>query len=806
MIIKYIVIYCVHGMRDVFCQVMSWLVLAFCAINLSAYFALGFNNQFNEITFDLSYSRNVFRAHLDWTANTFPVAEFNIMDLKSFKLSPLPEDFRSWIVWLEKKVPIELEEIQLSAKNRQKNTEHFSLYPIFLLGMRWDLNKELWPRPNFAKYKLDAMTANSKWDDGDEDFLKREWTKHYFVDEDLHRSVQKQVVTLLRNAVSSHPSISRRRTKDINQLSPTDFLQGVRIFGRLREILADELRPNLAAIHLAATALGSELHADPTISYDAIMQLVDQLEQDVATLKFMGNDSSESLLVQQFVWEGRTHTSPSVAMAMQELSNTENFTVSDLQAAIKKFVPSAVSSRPAETNLVRAMNMVTRLVGNQNSQPAQAFMAMFNKAISAPLSDSSRPVSQKRREYTLEEQNAYIKKLQKRLRNQNTSGGGDGQDSSAGRVGRGRGRGAGRGAREANAAEAPPAVPQPAGSNEEPSGSGAAAFNAFFMDAVEPDYSAVNLFRESSSTSSEEVESEPGVSADAPGSTFSSVVLPDPGPPPPDPLPQLRSRRPSPTRKSDPPSSPRSSMTLQRFPLSFPVVLRIFGCLLVCGLGLFLTVCSLYWLFSPESLDIFSQSLSTFPKVVCTGLVSLGALTSSRVRQAQGGHVDSFLKAVILLAILILCFYPTGSHGAVDIQLTGGPPTLLRPSVQPRDYMFASPLTQEFLDQRAAVVNLVTHNDTSVFDTKWCVDGGANRHVHSTPTEFKNFRSVNIPVNIAKKGAVMQAIGVGDCDLHCVDNMGNPCVLTIKDFLCIPDANKSLISVSMLHRERYHCI
>jgi len=121
--------------------------------------------------------------------------------------------------------------------------------------------------------------------------------------------------------VSSHPSISRRLTKDITQLLPTDFLQGMRIFGRLREILADELRPNLAAMHLAATALGSELHADPTISYDAIMQLVDQLEQDIDTLEFMGNDTSESLLVQQFVWEGRTHASPSVAMAMQDLSS-----------------------------------------------------------------------------------------------------------------------------------------------------------------------------------------------------------------------------------------------------------------------------------------------------------------------------------------------------------------------------------------------------------------------------------------------------------------------------------------------------
>ena len=82
MIIKYIVIYCVHRMSDVFCQVMSWLVLALCAMNFSAYFALGFNHQFNEITFDLLYSRKVFRDHLDWTANTFPVAEFNTMDLK----------------------------------------------------------------------------------------------------------------------------------------------------------------------------------------------------------------------------------------------------------------------------------------------------------------------------------------------------------------------------------------------------------------------------------------------------------------------------------------------------------------------------------------------------------------------------------------------------------------------------------------------------------------------------------------------------------------------------------------------------
>ena len=52
----------------------------------------------------------------------------------------------------------------------------------------------------------------------------------------------------------------------------------------------------------------------------------------------------------------------------------------------------------------------------------------------------------------------------------------------------------------------------------------------------------------------------------------------------------------------------------------------------------------------------------------------------------------------------------------------------------------------------------------------------------------------------------MQAIGVGDVDLHCVDNMGNPCVLPLKDVICIPEANKSLVSVSMLAKQGYQCV
>ena len=107
-------------------------------------------------------------------------------------------------------------------------------------------------------------------------------------------------------------------------------------------------------------------------------------------------------------------------------------------------------------------------------------------------------------------------------------------------------------------------------------------------------------------------------------------------------------------------------------------------------------------MFSPDSVDILSQSMSSFPKVVCTGLFSVGALASTCVQQTHEGHVYLFLKAVILLAVLILCFYPTGSHGAVEIQLPGGAPTLLRPPVTPQAYVFASPTGQKNDRARAA--------------------------------------------------------------------------------------------------------
>ena len=78
--------------------------------------------------------------------------------------------------------------------------------------------------------------------------------------------------------------------------------------------------------------------------------------------------------------------------------------------------------------------------------------------------------------------------------------------------------------------------------------------------------------------------------------------------------------------------------------------------------------------------------------------------------------------------------------------------------------------------------------------------------VYSIPSDFKNYKSMTIPVHVTKKGAVMQAIGVGFSDLICVDNIGNPCVLTLKNVLCIPEANKSLMKdISVCIRARTPC-
>ena len=106
----------------------------------------------------------------------------------------------------------------------------------------------------------------------------------------------------------------------------------------------------------------------------------------------------------------------------------------------------------------------------------------------------------------------------------------------------------------------------------------------------------------------------------------------------------------------------------------------------------------------------------------------------------------AFIFGSIAVMLALSCIYLPGAHG-IDIQVPGKQRSLL---FEPQRYNFSSPIVADFQDQKHAILCMVTQGDTSVFETKWCADGGANRHVHSVPTDFKNYRSMNIPVHVAK--------------------------------------------------------
>ena len=97
--------------------------------------------------------------------------------------------------------------------------------------------------------------------------------------------------------------------------------------------------------------------------------------------------------------------------------------------------------------------------------------------------------------------------------------------------------------------------------------------------------------------------------------------------------------------------------------------------------------------------------------------------------------------------------------------------------------------------------------DPSKFSCKWCNDGGANRSISKNITDFtSNYRSVNITIPIAKQNITMQAVGVGDCLVHCLDNMGRPGKLVLTDVLHVPNASRNLMSASALAAQGYQTV
>jgi hypothetical protein len=234
----------------------------------------------------------------------------------------------------------------------------------------------------------------------------------------------------------------------------------------------------------------------------------------------------------------------------------------------------------------------------------------------------------------------------------------------------------------------------------------------------------------------------------------------------------------------------------------------------------------LFMIFIAASVVVFPEiftflaSLDFMGTMVWTSSVTGAALVSGR-RLGQGGINTTSIGAFFVF-IGIVCFFngPPCRAAAlqIDIQISGKEDTLLDHGVNFPLSGFSTPLMNEFQDQRTTsmsdfllqkpvVLMMVTQGDSSNFEYKWCNDGGANKSVSGNRADFTgNFRSVDIDVIVAKKGIVMKAVGMGDCDLHCVDNLGHPCVVTLKDVLYIPGATKNLISSACLGQHGYQTV
>ena len=167
------------------------LVLVPSAIFLLIYFAAE-KFHCSEFSVDLRYSHEQFLFRSTWKSDRLPAADIRMAEPRK-ALAQMPEDPREFPGWL-RLIEQQIGEISKTYKN-EKKTETVSLYPIFLIGWKWKLNVEMWPKPDFARYTTDAVEANSEWTVEEKQFLEAEWKKLAFKQRDMHHDLQKQLQT-----------------------------------------------------------------------------------------------------------------------------------------------------------------------------------------------------------------------------------------------------------------------------------------------------------------------------------------------------------------------------------------------------------------------------------------------------------------------------------------------------------------------------------------------------------------------------------------------------------------------------------
>ena len=189
----------------------------------------------------------------------------------------------------------------------------------------------------------------------------------------------------------------------------------------------------------------------------------------------------------------------------------------------------------------------------------------------------------------------------------------------------------------------------------------------------------------------------------------------------------------------------------------------------------------------------------------CVGLSAHALAIQQRIQY-------NWKTLVIPLFLIFLTVFAGPINGALtqthELQVPGATETYFRPAQNFCLSGFGTPCLQEFFEQKYAVAFMVTQGDSSNCHLKWCNDSGANRHISGDLSDFKpdTVRSVNIQITVAKAGVSMQATAIGDCDLHTLDNMGRPCVISCKDTLFVPGVAKNLLSSHCLGQMGYQAV
>ena len=263
---------------------MNGLVFVLGAIFLCLYFASG-SSKCLEFTIDIQYTHEQFQFRWDWKSDRIYVAEIGMADSKKF--TPIPNDVRDFPKWM-RTMEHEAAEIQMTIKNDQKKTESYSLYSVFLIGNRWETDVEMWPKPDWGQYTFSDVESNlnAEFSSDEAEFLKDEWKKHLFKNCDLHRSVQRQFLGLLRVAVQEHPDVNRRMDGVFRRISPLDFIQGSRALVALREVINEVIASEIPDLQNLALGLGKEIITDANLSYDELSSKIDELEKVIELLTY----------------------------------------------------------------------------------------------------------------------------------------------------------------------------------------------------------------------------------------------------------------------------------------------------------------------------------------------------------------------------------------------------------------------------------------------------------------------------------------------------------------------------------------